>query len=31
MKPARMSLPTRGWEEKMSGFCRFSLQNSFVI
>ena len=25
-----MSLPTRGWEEKMCSFCRFSLQNSFA-
>ena len=31
MKFARMSLPTRGWEEKMCGFCRFSLRNSFAV
>jgi len=28
---ARMPLPTRGWEEKMWGFCRFSLPNSFAV
>ena len=31
MKFAQMSLPTRGWEEKMCGFCRFSLRNSFAV
>ena len=31
MKFARMSLPTRGWEEKMCGICRFSLRNSLAV
>ena len=31
MKFARMSLPTRGWEKKMCGFCCFSLLNSFAV
>ena len=26
-----VSLPARGWEEKMCNFCRFSLRNSFAI
>ena len=28
---ARMPRPTRGWEEKMCGFCRFSLRNYFAV
>ena len=28
MKPARRSLPTRGWEEKMCGFCHFRMRPS---
>ena len=31
MKFARMLLPGRGWEEKMCGFCHFSLQHSFAV
>ena len=29
MKFARILLSTRGWEEKMRGFCRFSVRYSF--